>query len=150
MNTLLLGLFLYYLAAVLHEMAHVLVAIWCGVRVKGIRFKWGSLAIVRESGRPLPSLLISLAGPAMSLLVAWLVWPYFPDFGRDNLCVGLCNLLPIRGSDGERAIACMEAMAWVERSRRVDPRLGWLRAKGYTDTDLAFLTVAEDRPKASM
>lgn len=148
MKTLILSLCLYYTAALLHEMAHAMVAIWCSVRVKGVRFRWGSLAIVREAGGPVANLSISLAGPALSLLIAWLVWPYFDAFGWANLCVGICNLLPIRGSDGERAIACMEAMGWVRRSRRIDPRLRWLRARGYSDIDLALLTVAEDRSKA--
>lgn len=147
MSTLILSLCLYYLAALLHEMAHALVAIWCCVRVKGVRFHWGSLAIVREAGRPIANLSITLAGPALSLLVAWLAWPYFAAFGWANLCVGICNLLPIHGSDGERAIACMEAMGWVRRSRRIDPRLRWLRTKGYSDIDLSLLTVAEDHPK---
>ena len=146
-NNLMLGLCLYYVAAALHEMAHALVATWCSVRVKGVRFRWGSLAIVREAGGTIANLSISLAGPALSLLMAWLVWPNSPAFGWANLCVGICNLLPIRGSDGDRAIACMETMGWVRRSHRIDPRLRWLRTKGYSDSDLAFLTVAEDRPK---
>jgi len=146
-NTLILSLCLYYVAALLHEMAHVLVAVWCGVRVKGVRFTWGSLAVVREAGGPFANLSISLAGPALSLVIAWLAWPYFTAFSWANLCVGICNLLPIRGSDGDRAISCMEAMGWVRRPRRVDPRLRWLRAKGYTDTDLELLTVAEESPQ---
>jgi Zn-dependent protease len=146
-DDLLLILCLYYIAALLHEMAHALVAFWCGVRVKGICFKWGSLAIVREPGGPIANLSISLAGPILSLLLAFLAWPDLREFAWANLCVGFCNLLPIRGSDGDRAISCMETLGWVRRARRIDPRLRWLRAKGYSDGDLALLSVADDRPK---
>ena len=148
MDDLLLILCLYYIAALLHEMAHALVATWCGLRVKGFCFKWGSLAIVRESGGPIANLSVSLAGPALSLLLAWLAWPYLREFAWANLCVGFCNLLPISGSDGDRAISCMERLGWVRPRRRIDPRLRWLRTHGYSDRDLALLYVADDRPKS--
>jgi hypothetical protein len=54
---------LYLAAVILHESAHAIVGEILGVPVKGIRFSWGSIGLLRASGRPLANLLISCAGP---------------------------------------------------------------------------------------
>ena len=124
----------YYAAALLHELAHALMAEWCGVRVKGFRFRWGSLAIVRETGSTLSNLVVSLAGPAMSLFVAWLAWPYLAAFAWANLCIG------------DRALSCLEKLGWIRRTPAINPRLRWLLDRGYSRMDVALLEVAQDGP----
>jgi Zn-dependent protease len=104
---------LYYAAALIHELAHAAVSECCGLPVKGLRFSWGSIGIVRPVGRPAANLFVSLAGPAMSLLVAWLAWPHFRTFGLANLLIGALNLLPMRGSDGGRVLGCLKRLHWI-------------------------------------
>lgn len=113
MRELITLLALYYAAALLHESAHALAGELLGMPVKGFRFSWGSIAIVRETGSPLTNLLISCAGPLLSLLVAWALWPYLRAFSLANFCVGLVNLIPIRNSDGDRILICMGQLGWI-------------------------------------
>jgi hypothetical protein len=47
--------------------------------------------------------------PAL-LIPVFLTWNWSPIFGVANLCLAFFNLLPIRGSDGDRALACWEYM----------------------------------------
>jgi Zn-dependent protease len=112
----------YYLSVLLHEIAHALVSEWLGLRVKAVRFKWGAVAIERPAGPPLSNLLISLAGPAMNVLLAWSFLPYFPTFALANFCIGLGNLLPMPGSDGERALRCMADIRLSQWKRAIAER----------------------------
>jgi Zn-dependent protease len=103
------GLLLGLLAAVLHELGHLLAARAVGVRVKALGFRWKGFYVVREPGTPAKSFLISLAGPFTNSVLI-LLWPISPSFGLANLCFAFFNLLPIEGSDGERAWSCWRAM----------------------------------------
>ena len=104
-----LGLFLGVLAMFLHELGHLIAALIVGVKVKNIGFRWKGLYVVREAGPPAKNLMISLAGPLLNLaLVAF--WPLSHEFGLANLCFAFFNLIPLRGSDGERAWICWDEM----------------------------------------
>jgi Zn-dependent protease len=97
------------LAMVLHEIGHLCVAQGLGLRVKDIGFNWKGMYTVREAGPPEINLQVSLAGPLTNLALIAL-WPVSPIFGLANFFVGVCNLLPIPGSDGERALKCLKQM----------------------------------------
>ena len=99
------GIFFGLLAMTLHEGGHVLVALIVGVRVKTVGIRWRGFYTVREAGPPEKNILVSLGGPVANLLLA-LAWPLSPVFGLSNLCMGFCNLLPVRGSDGDRILDC--------------------------------------------
>ncbi len=86
----------------LHEAAHVAAALALGINVKGFGVSWKGVYIVRESGSPLQNLITTLAGPFLNLLLA-AAWPGPHNFAFLNLLFGVCNLLPIAGSDGQRA-----------------------------------------------
>jgi hypothetical protein len=99
------GMILGLVSMLLHEAAHVTVALALGIKVKKVGIGWRGLFTVREAGTPRRNLIISLAGPVMNLaLVFW--WHWNQDFGLSNLCCGIVNLLPIAGSDGVRVRSC--------------------------------------------
>ena len=104
-NGILFGL----LAMVLHEIGHLCVAQALGLKVKNVGFSFKGMYTVREAGPPEINFQVSLAGPLTNLALIAL-WPVSPVFGLANLFVGLCNLLPIPGSDGKRALNCLREM----------------------------------------
>lgn len=138
----------YYAAALLHESAHALAGELLDLPAKGFRFSWGSVAIVRSQGTPLSNLLVSAAGPSLSLLVAGLVWPYLHLFALANFCLGVANLIPVLGSDGDRILGCMEALGWIEpvggRRHGLAVSHAWLRSLGFSDWDLGQMELAEE------
>lgn len=103
------GALLGLLAMVLHEVGHVVAAIALGIRVRGVGLCWKGLYTVREAGPPVKNILISSAGPLINLLL-FLLWHHSPTFSLANLCCGVCNLLPMHNSDGERIFRCLRQM----------------------------------------
>lgn len=102
------GCFLGLLAMALHEGGHLVAAMTLGLKIKAIGFNRKGLYTVREAGTPAKNLLVTLAGPATNFVLV-LLWPLSPLFSMANLCFTLANLMPIEGSDGERALKC-----WLE------------------------------------
>ncbi len=87
------------IAIVAHETAHVLFALILGVKIKRIGINWKGPYIVRESGFPWQNALVAFAGPLTNILLAC----FGPrEWRLVNLVLGLTNLLPWWGSDGER------------------------------------------------
>lgn len=89
------------LAMALHECGHLISAQVVGLRVKRVGFSWKGLYTVRQAGPPTSNMLVSLSGPLANLALR-VFWPWAPVFGLANLCCGVCNLLPIPGTDGSR------------------------------------------------
>jgi stage IV sporulation protein FB len=105
-------------AIALHELAHVAVACGVGLRVKRFGLCWKGVYIVRESGTPLVNAYISLAGPIMNLLLAFMFLQISPKFAGINFVLGLFNLLPFKSTDGHRALNCYKAIYAMKR-------IGW-------------------------
>jgi Zn-dependent protease len=103
------GMVIGLLAMVLHECGHVLAATALGVRVKSVAFHWKGMCTVREGGPPMKNLLISLAGPLVNFVLI-LTWHSSMVFGLANLCFAFFNIVPIEGSDADRALKCWEQM----------------------------------------
>lgn len=104
------GLALGVVAMALHEGAYILAAGVMGIKVKKIGLKWNKgMYIVRESGPLHANLAIAFAGPLVNLVLIS-TWHWFPYFSLANLCYGVVNLLPIRGSDGSRILDCWKAL----------------------------------------
>jgi Zn-dependent protease len=110
-------------AMILHECGHVVAAVWAGIRVSSVGIRWKGMYTVRESGPPGKNIIISLAGPGTNLVLA-VVWSWLPVFALANLCMGLCNLLPIKGSDGERALECWRMMRQQKAGGESDSNAG--------------------------
>ena len=95
----------------LHEAAHALAAESLGLPVRRLIFSWRGIGVVRAAGRPWQNFLVALAGPAMSLALAFVVWPWVPRVALGNLALAaMCLLQPNPKSDGSRALAALKEM----------------------------------------
>lgn len=103
-------LFIGLSAMVLHEFGHLVTSMMVGIKVKSIGLCMKGMYVVREAGSPMKNLLISLAGPLTNVALILLFWGHSPKFVLANLCLAVCNLAPIKGSDGDRALRCIEQM----------------------------------------
>lgn len=110
------------LSCVLHEAGHWLAIQAVGGEVTGLRL--GMAGAAMELGRPLSyaaEILCALAGPGVSLALAWLGsrWPGGALFAGINLVLAAFNLLPVSGLDGGRALHCaLCALAGPEAAER--------------------------------
>jgi Zn-dependent protease len=122
-------LVIVFTSIALHELAHSLVAIrkGCDVREITLMFVGGAAQMEELPRKPIDEILIALAGPAFSLLlaaVAWfggslLDWPLLPSAwggrplnlvqltGQINLTLALFNLLPAFPMDGGRVMRAL-------------------------------------------
>ena len=103
------GMIAGLLAMALHECGHLLAATALGVRIKAVALNWKGLCMIREAGPPMKNLLISISGPFVNFALI-LMWHSSPIFGLANLCFAFFNILPIQGSDGDRALDCWEQL----------------------------------------
>jgi len=95
---------------VLHEFGHLATSLMIGIKVKSIGLCMKGIYIVRETGSPMKNLLISLAGPLTNIALILLFWNVSTTFVLANLCIAICNLVPVTGSDGDRVLFCLEQM----------------------------------------
>ena len=136
---------LLFASVVAHELAHSVVAIRSGIPVRSITlfFLGGVAQMGREAARPKTELLVAIAGPVSSLLLAgvfglmwFLIWG---NSGQSadvvnpvlwlawiNLMLALFNLIPGFPLDGGRVL---RAIMWqitgdYKRSSRVASRVG--------------------------
>jgi Zn-dependent protease len=104
------NLFIGLLVILLHEVGHLTAALALGINVKRIGVSWKGIYIVREAGPALANMITTLAGPLLNLLLAF-AWPAShvstSVFTSLNLIFGLTNLMPISGSDGQRAFTLL-------------------------------------------
>lgn len=117
-----------YLAILLHEASHAVVARRFGFRVESItlHFLGGATSIVGESRRPRQEFWIAVVGPITSILVglaAAALWFVVPEgVGRlvieglagANLMIGVLNLVPGLPLDGGRVL---KSAVWAATGR---------------------------------
>ena len=103
-------MFLGISAMVLHEFGHLATSLMVGIKVKSVGMCMKGMYIVREAGTPMNNLLVSLAGPLTNVALILLFWNVSTTFTLANLCLAICNLAPVRGSDGDRAWTCFEQL----------------------------------------
>lgn len=111
---------LFFACVVLHELGHSVVARYYKIPVRSITlFVLGGVAqITRDATRPVPELLMALAGPAVSILLGGVfmaLW-WFGGQGNNapstmcewlwimNLGLGIFNLMPAFPMDGGRVL----------------------------------------------
>lgn len=90
-----------------HECGHIVVALFCGVKIKKVGLSWMGLYTVREPGSIWANLCVSFAGPAANLALAFALRNTLPGFASINLVAALFNLLPIPNSDGSRILGLL-------------------------------------------
>jgi Zn-dependent protease len=103
-------LFLGLLAMILHEFGHLVTSLMVGIRVKSVGLCMKGMYIVREAGSPTKNLLISLAGPLTNVALILIFWGRSETFVLANFCLAVCNLAPVKGSDGDRVMRCVRDM----------------------------------------
>jgi Zn-dependent protease len=118
------------LAMVLHEIGHLCVAQGLGLKVKHVGFCWKGMYTVREAGPPQINLQVALAGPLTNLALMPL-WYLSPIFGMANLVCGICNLLPISGSDGTRALHCFHEIRSAKAMGRKPEALAEIKMRPF-------------------
>jgi hypothetical protein len=92
-NALILGI----AAMILHEMAHVSVALALHVKVHQVGINWKGFYVRRASGTAVENLAITLAGPGINLLLALLLHHMYPHFALCHLAIGVRNLVNLSG-----------------------------------------------------
>jgi Zn-dependent protease len=111
---------LFFACVLLHELGHSVVARYFDIPVRSITlFLLGGVAqITRDAARPVPELLMALAGPAVSILLGgvFMVLWYFGGQGTNaastmwewlwimNLALGIFNMMPAFPMDGGRVL----------------------------------------------
>ena len=133
---------LFFASVLVHELAHSLIAIHSGIPVKSITlFVFGGVAqIAREADRPGVELVMSAAGPVMSLLIAalftglWVITRGISEplsalgmwLGRINLILAIFNLMPAFPLDGGRVLRSLiwGATGNYRRSTRIASLVG--------------------------
>lgn len=109
------------LASLIHELGHISVMAYYGVSPKRISAGLFGVRMEHQEGLTLSyrqQILMSLAGPAVNLVVGmgfWL-WQGFGTAASVNLLLAGLNLLPIQALDGGQALYCYLA------SRMEEPR----------------------------
>lgn len=91
------------LAAMVHELGHILVLRIYSVPVHGLRIRAGGAILDTVPMEPKAEFLCALAGPVFSFLLLTLV-RYFPRISLCALIQGCFNLLPIGDLDGARVV----------------------------------------------
>jgi Zn-dependent protease len=98
------------IALVVHELAHIAVALANGLRVKRVGISWRGPYVVREKGSPRVNACVALAGPVANLALTAICWHFWPLFAEVNLILGGYNLIPfIPKTDGRHAWQALRA-----------------------------------------
>ena len=133
LNQLTQVVLLALLALFLHEGGHILAAWSLGVKVKRVGISHKGMYIVRECGSPSHNLSIALAGPLLNLLLAGCFRRTAPIFAVLNLGMGLSNLIPAAGSDGQHAWKLLHHKQIEAHVRQLQPGTPFRFHPGHRD-----------------
>ncbi len=97
-------------ALLLHELAHIAIAIALRVKIYKVGVSLRGPYLRRECGTAKQNLAITLAGPGANLWLALFFHRVSPSFALCNLVIGVTNLLPLPASDGARAFQLLAAL----------------------------------------
>lgn len=90
-----------FLAAILHELGHVLMMLLCGVHVRAIRLRLFDVLIQADDAPSFKAdVLITMGGVAVNFLFALLLYPVCMKVALPHLALGIFNLLPVMSLDG--------------------------------------------------
>lgn len=113
-----------FLAAVLHELGHVLMMLLCGVRVRAIRLRLFDVLIKADDAPSFKAdVLITLGGVAANFLFALLLYPIGMKVALPHLALGVFNLLPVMSLDGGHLLEIMMDKRFSPRTIAVTLRV---------------------------
>jgi Zn-dependent protease len=133
LDQILLVLIALVLTVLLHELGHALVAMAVGMYGVSITITGlGGLCSYTGDRHPKQELVISMAGPATNLLVAWITWLFLKNgmpaddtlhflvsfFFMWNLWLGIFNSLPIFPLDGGQMALSISRMVGREHTAK--------------------------------
>ena len=117
------GLTAVAVAAILHEMGHVAAAWGWSVPIRAMRLDlFGARLELGGLTGYTAELAVAAGGPLASLVCFALLRPWGAEsgwtglLGTASLGLGLVNLLPVRGLDGGRMLACALSLAAGDRA----------------------------------
>lgn len=120
----------FLLAVTLHELGHFLALSLMGRPPKAVILGFSGASMETALLSYGQSALAAAAGPAVSLLLS--LWsPVWPELGLYSLVLGLFNLLPIPGLDGDRVLSSL-LLLWLPEAQagKITRYLGLLTALG--------------------
>lgn len=132
-DQILLVLIALVMTVLLHELGHALVAMAVGMHGVSITITGlGGLCSYSGERHPKQELVISMAGPATNLLVAWITWLFLSNgmpadetlrflvgyFWLWNLWLGIFNSLPIFPLDGGQMALSISRMVGREHTAK--------------------------------
>jgi Zn-dependent protease/predicted transcriptional regulator len=144
-----------FLCVILHELGHALTARRYGIRTRDIILLpiGGVARLQRMPDRPSQELVVALAGPAVNVVIAGVLWlsgirlPSADAIGDDipgtllwiNVLMVLFNLIPAFPMDGGRVLRALLAMILpFPRATRIASTIGQLIAVGLGILGLAM------------
>ena len=124
------------LAAIFHELCHLVSIVLLGGSIREIRVGLGGAEIEAELEGNVREILCSAAGPigSLSLLLFCRIWPQLALCG---LIQGSYNLLPVYPLDGGRVLLCLLQMRFPKQAQYV---MKWIKRILYVAI-IAFITV---------
>ena len=106
-----------FISAFIHECGHLLAMYCFKVKPQCVSLRVFDVAIVASGDRPLVAdLFITLAGPVINFLSAFVFYYFSPMLFVSSVVIGLFNLLPIETFDGGHALQIL-------LSRRFEPKV---------------------------
>ena len=119
-------LMVFFLAAGLHELAHIAAICACRCRVEQLIFGAADVQILHGVLSSAEEALCAAAGPAVNLLCAGIFLRSMPEFALASLILGGFNLLPIRPLDGGRVLcALLQLHLPTERAESIACFIGY-------------------------
>ncbi len=123
-------------ALLLHELAHIAIALAFRVKIYNVGISWRGPYLRRERGTSKQNLAITLAGPGANLCLALFFHGVSHSFALCNLVIGITNILPLPASDGARGLQLLAAMRGTPGSSRERGHMG-LDVSGPNDATLS-------------
>ena len=106
--------FIFFISILLHEMAHMIVGVCLGLKIKKIMFNPLGVCLefigYRENKKTIKKIIINLSGPLFNFIFAIIIshlnieYKLKIDLFYTNLLLGIFNLLPIIPLDGGKIL----------------------------------------------
>lgn len=105
------------IAALLHELGHLLMMRLCGVRVRGLKLRLFDVLIEADDPPTVSAdVLITSGGPLANYLFAAFLCPFSLRLGLPHLALGVFNSLPVLSLDGGHLLGVFLTRRFSDRT----------------------------------